>query len=343
MLNRLMKILIIFGILLLLRHLNAPERARTRRSQTYRRLISFQLVSVLTEANAFRRYTRFEPQIFLTRLYRPIQAALNRPRGYYSNSARQRRQRSYFIPSIYRLIRFCMFFAGWSRVSLSFVFDQSITTTRQDIKHISQAIVYNLYDDYVNSPPPGSPNYNALVGAGVFAEHFPTMVYALDICKLKVSRPILHQRDFYDGHHGEHNVGYLVACNGHGHPTYCYGPLPGRYNDLSYYIRCGFYLQPYRYVLNGHYIAADRIFRYYPPPILCAYCGYAQLTVYQMFYNHYHARARVIIENLFGRIKRCIPMWRDYRFSLDDIDLYWRTTLILISIIIQHQSPLRRV
>eukprot|EP01084_Bolivina_argentea_P128920 227795_1 len=277
-LNKLMRLILITSLILII------ARQRTFRWQprgvTYRRYLWYAVINVLGDYDSFRRYTRFTPDVFMHYYYQLIVDDLNMSQAHYLlPDADEHRHRQRAISKISRAIRCSMFFAGWNRSSLVFIFQQSYSTVSRDCIFISRVIVKKLYNKYIYSPLPGTREYNDWVGAGVFAPYFPTTIYAGDVMKISIPRPIMNQRDFYDGHHHEHNVGYFITVNGWGQPCYALGPASGRNQD------------------------GTLIFRYFPPPMLTAYTGLMVYTYFQLFFNYHQSESNLL---------HCVAIAMDY-------------------------------
>ncbi len=176
---------------------------------------------------------------------------------------------------------------------------------------------------------------------GVFNLYFKTSIYAMDIVKFKIKCPRCNQRDYYDGHHCEHNVGVGVVCNGKGVPCLVSDAVAGRISDLTIWNTMCTTSNILQLVLPGNYILADRMFRYLNPPILTAYTGYMILTLHQLYFNYFQSSSRMIIENLFGRVKCYWPIFYYFPFSLNKINRYIKCAFIMTAILIKYQEPLR--
>eukprot|EP01084_Bolivina_argentea_P107369 191969_1 len=317
-LNKLMQLIIVTFLIVIIARRRQRSFKWQPRGVSYQRYIWYAVVHILSDYDSFKRYTRFAPTIFVTYLYNPIQNELNISREHYLfPDANDHRHRHCAISNVARVIRCCMFFAGWNRESLKFVFQQSKSTISRDCIFISRVIIQKLYQRYVYSPLPGTREYNQWLGAGVFARYFPYTIYAADIVKIKILRPLVNQRDFYDGHKHEHNVGYLIKCNGYGWPSYCLGPGPGHIRDATFYANSAIFRHAWRFCAVNNYIFGDRIFRYCPPPMLTAYTGLLVYTYMQLLFNYHQSESRIIIENLFGRLKVLFPIFFFHRYRLE--------------------------
>ena len=62
--------------------------------------------------------------------------------------------------------------------------------------HICTLVLHQLSPTYLYAPTPGS-------------FEFPHVVYAADVVKISIRRPMKNHRHFFDGHHWEYNVGLL--------------------------------------------------------------------------------------------------------------------------------------
>eukprot|EP01083_Nonionella_stella_P182366 656061_1 len=338
--NKLMRIILILGVVMLVKHLS--NYRMQPRGVSYTRYIWPVLVNIFENVDVFKEHTRFEPMIFITYVWNPIKRNMRLSREHFlvtDGIIHQNRRAQ--IPDVCRVIRALMWYSGWKPKSLVLIFKQSKSTISRDVRFIAQLINMRLYSRHIYCPIPGSTAYQLWLGAGVFYPRWPSVIYAVDVMKLSIARPCFNQQDFYDGHHHDHNIGYLVACNGWGWPCYIYGPQPGHRNDLSYYRNCQLYRNPDRFVFGGNYVFGDRIFRYYDVPMITPFHGMWFYTLYELLFNYYQSQSRVIIENLFGRFKVLWNIWCIWNNNLSDLDLHFRATMTLTCIIIKHQDPLR--
>eukprot|EP01083_Nonionella_stella_P002239 6446_1 len=343
MMNKLMRLLLIIAIVTLTHRLLRQNIGNVDHGH-YSCLLFGGIVNILSEVDIFKKYTRLDPHIFLHYVWYPLKPHLNISREHFMvHDNQEHRRRRTQLPNIFRTVRALMCYAGYKMNSLVLIFNQTNGTISMDVKFIGQLIVATLYDGYVYCPTPGSPAYYQTVGSGVFEGIFPHTCYSLDVVKVRIPRPVAHQRDYFDGHHGHHAFGYLCMVNGFGEPVYVYGPYEGRINDITYYTNCAIYREPLRFLLPNDLVFADRIFRYFPPPIVTPYCGLVVFTLYQLLFNFMHAHCRVLVENFFGRLKSIWRIFLYYPYSLQNLDIHWRACIVLTAIIIKHQDPLRRV
>eukprot|EP01083_Nonionella_stella_P275899 937148_1 len=316
---------------------------------TIRPMVLIQINVLLSHYNLFKGCTRFDPLVFVCRLYRPLEPHLNEPcdtlnvgvRRYIHNVIGvRRRSRRRAIGKFARLTRCTMHYSGWNRWSLTVLFGQSISATNKDIRFISKLIVTHLHSIYVDRLIPGSWKYNILRGSGVLYPHWPRAVYIIDVIKIKIQRPHFTQRMWYDGHKKYHCVGYIVITDGFGVPHLIYGPQAGRDPDLTILRHAGLD-RIGAVVLEGDSIIGDRIFRWLGAPYLCHFTGYNYYNVFELFFNFYLSKSRVIVENFFARTKTLWPAIEYYKGKLENADYSIRSAFIMTSIIIQHQDPLR--
>ncbi len=335
-LTKVAQILLIYAVVTIIK----AKRSRKLRG-SYKKLLFISLAQILSDFDLFQSCTRFQPQIWLQYLYRPIMAHLNDGREFYLFPGVHQRQRRKALPKELRLLRFNMRYTGWRTSALVLIFGQSRQTVNRDCTFIAQVIVKTLYKKYIHLAVPGTREYSQWLGCGVFAPHFMTTIYAVDMMKIKIYKPRVNQRDYFDGHHHEHNVGFGVMCNGFGGPSLVSAPFPGRIPDGTIWHHMLTYANLDINVLPNHYIIGDRIFRFEPPPMLTAYTGYDEYTPQQLLFNYHQASSRIIIENLFGRFKVLFPIFYLWIWPLEWIDLYVQCGFAMLSIILNHQHPLR--
>eukprot|EP01083_Nonionella_stella_P091714 256453_1 len=333
-LRRILEILLLSALLLFKTH----HREKRGPYQVFA-LISG--VQILSQYDLFYRCTRFCPQVFVQHLYGPIQSDLDCAREYYLIPSIVQRRRRKPLPKLLRCIRFCMRYSGWPTATLILIFGQSQQTIDRDCVFIAQIIVHKLYTKYVHLAYPGTPEYASWLGCGVFESHFPTMLYAIDIMRIPCNKPRTNQRDFFDGHIHSHAVGIGAMCNGDGIPCYVSRAYSGHTQDGTIWQRMKRRINLNRYVLPHNYIAADRIFRYEDPPILTHYTAHDHFTMEMLLFNYQLSSSRIIIENMFGRFKTIFPIFRLWTFGMEHIDLYIECGMVMLSIILKHQAPLR--
>ena len=335
-LSRVLQLYIVTAIIIVWYILNSTLRDKRG---SYNKLLWFHCAEILSDYDIFRRYTRFTPTTFVNYLWLPLQDDLKLPRNFMLSNTRRKQKCQ--ISDINRLIRYCMYMAGWTTASLSLIFRQSCETVICDIDFIAELIVSKLYNKYIYLPPVNSLKYNSLIGSGVLDPYFPNAIYVIDVVKIRIQKPRYNQRNYYDGHHKQHDCGFLVMCTGSGEPVFISDQFEGRKPDGVIWHESSISSNTHQYIQPNNYILADRIFRYEPPPLLTSYTGYNHYTQHQLLFNYHHAQCRVIVENLFGRLKKLYPCFLLWKRSRTKLKLHFYASMTTLCIILQNQDPLR--
>lgn len=159
-------------------------------------------------------------------------------------------------------------------------------------------------------------------------------------------RPVRNQREFYDGHHKQHDLGYFVCCSAEGIVVMVFGGAHCRLNDLQVLRNCSdFTTNQQHYITGNDRILFDGIFASVGPPFITPFVrrGGRQLSALERRYNRILSRARIIIENVFARIKTLWPIvGRVYRLSKESLDITVRNAFILHNIVVKYQSGMGR-
>eukprot|EP01084_Bolivina_argentea_P162243 282374_1 len=271
------------------------------------------ITTLASDPARFKKMTRFEPDIWYTQFFQPMEEQIQWPRCWYQNVGIDSneypfKKKACNLSAEERLLRFNFYCTGIDYRCIELFFGQSKSVFYEDIDHIAKIGVKVLSAKWLTHPAPNTTEYDALVGAGVFEDIFDITPYAMDVVKIKIRKPQYGQRDYYDGHHKQHDIGFLVMCDGYGIVRYFYGGAVGRTNDIRMYSESDLFNNTQNYVQDGHYILADGIFRYFPPPLLTRYCNRQHLSEFEHAFNYQHSECRVIIENVFGRMKTLFPI-----------------------------------
>jgi len=201
------------------------------------------VADIITNPTRFYCLTRFEPQVWLDNFLNPIYSFITYPRNFHNttdlnvlnHTFPRRRSAQIDIPE--RLFRWNLILRGIPINTLTWIFDQSISTLYADFHHISKLVLHVFWRSYLYHPTPGSVEYNGLVGHGAFRD-FNSVVYAADVVKVGVRCPTRNHRTYFDGHHWKYTAGYWCACDGNGVVRMVFGHSPGSYNDLRTLTDC---------------------------------------------------------------------------------------------------------
>ena len=156
---------------------------------------------------------------------------------------------------------------------------------------------------------------------------------------METTRPVKHQRAFWDGHHREHNVGFLEFCDGRGVSDMVFGWTYGAMNDIQIWNCSPYYNNIQQYIGNTQ-VLFDGIFEFVDGPFLTPIRDAS--TPAEIIYNCLQREARVIIENKFARTKVLWPLiGLKYNLDIDLIGLVYYNCVLLTNIIILVQDPLR--
>eukprot|EP01083_Nonionella_stella_P167425 562674_1 len=208
----------------------------------------------------FKRFTNMTVDVFVSRLLSPIFERMKLPRDFWQNNVIRKCRRAQ-IHMADRVVRACMVSRGVKLSHAAFFSNQATTTVAKDVKHVARIIVTYLSNQYLYLPPVDGPEYNALKGAGNFVD-FPQAVYAGDVTKIRIPRPVKDQELFYDGHHHMHSVGFLCFIDGNGVCRGIHGPSIGRKNDIQIWCDSVWCEQVHDLVAAGDLILFDGAFRY---------------------------------------------------------------------------------
>ena len=149
--------------------------------------------------------------------------------------------------------------------------------------------------------------------------------------------------DFYDGHHKEHNVGWLNLM---GHDC-CVcgfsGPHPGRMNDLQMW---SIWEKENKFseTFGRKKLVADGIFTH-ARPAGCTVVNYPDpITEEQKIANLLHKVTRVPLENYHSRQKTWWTILaKPYTLDYNDFGIIYFAIIVLTNFLIKEQSPLRNI
>ena len=114
------------------------------------------------------------------------------------------------------------------------------------------------------------------------------------------------QRNYYDGHHRQHDVGFLTFCDCFGVTRLVHGPVRGAANDINSWYTSDFKQNINRYFGNHGKVLFDGIYAYVNGPFICSFPNPSNLREY--LFNALHSQARSIIENTYSRQKLWWPI-----------------------------------
>ena len=171
---------------------------------------------------------------------------------------------------------------------------------------------------------------------------FRNAPYIADCTSIKISKPTYGQRHWFNGHKKCHTADFQLVHGGIGRAYHVSGPAPGSTNDITQAKKSIFYTNPQRYLEPNHKIISDLAYYYVGYPYLTKIHFQESYTPREIQYNSYHAKARVISENYYCRMKTIFPIFAFYTLKLDDIGFIFRAWVIVTNVIITIQDPLRK-
>ena len=116
---------------------------------------------------------------------------------------------------------------------------------------------------------------------------------------------------------------------------WCYGSM----NDIQIYYLSPYYNNFARYIGNTN-VLFDGVMDFVQGPFLCPIRNPSSLG--HVVYNYFQRNGRVIIENVFGRIKLLWPLvGLKYNLHLNLLGITYFNCVLLTNIIIIHQDPMR--
>ena len=149
-----------------------------------------------------------------------------------------------------------------------------------------------------------------------------------------------NQRSYYDGHHCEHNVGFLEFVDNKGITRLVHGAARGSHNDINIWYQSDYSKDVNKY-FGDYKVLFDGIYEYVDGPFLCPIRRPASRT--DVMYNILQRDDRSIVENKFGRTKVCWPLVGvQYNLKLSMVGIVYRVCVLLTNILIKHQHPLRK-
>ena len=145
---------------------------------------------------------------------------------------------------------------------------------------------------------------------------------------------------YYDGHHCQHNVGFLTFCDSIGVTRLVHGPVRGGANDINLWYSSDFYQNQWFFFGNCK-VLFDRIYRFAEGPFICQIKN--PIGRAQKLYNFCHTLSRSVIEHTYSRQKTYFPiLGLKFPFNLKFIGLVYRVCVILTNVLIIHQNPMRQ-
>ena len=159
--------------------------------------------------------------------------------------------------------------------------------------------------------------------------------------QIRIQKPSVSQRDYYDGRKKFHCKSYLYVHDGDGKSVYIHGGERGATNDQTLLSQSSFGRNINRFVENGNYVLCDGAWRNEGAPYLCRFTDRESLTAAEMTFNYILSEKRVICENYYGRMHAIFPILNHFQQRLSKLDVWVRALSFLTNIHIQHQSPLR--
>ena len=246
-----------------------------------------------------------------------------------------------------RLLRYYMQNTNHSVPSLISTFGQNKSTIYSDYKFIAFTIVKVMGDEWCSLLIPGTPDYDNLIGQGVFSEEgdilFDNVPYVCDVTSVQIARPRLAQRTYYNGHKKCHTVDFHCTHSGTGRVYGVTGPIPGSHNDVQAARTSLIYRERNTYLSPNHAVLADLAYYHIGKPFLCRISFQESYTELENQFNMAHSRARVISENWYGRFKGYWTYFgKPWQMRLQDIGISFRALTITTNVIITMQDPLRR-
>ena len=129
-----------------------------------------------------------------------------------------------------------MFNTNHSVTTLQATFGQAKSIIFEDYKFISRSLVFAFGREWLSLPEAGTVEYNNLLGAGVFSEGdqviFGNVPHVCDVTSIRICRPKLAQRAYFNGHKKYHTVDFHCVHSGTGRVYSVVGPIPGAHNDV---------------------------------------------------------------------------------------------------------------
>ena len=159
--------------------------------------------------------------------------------------------------------------------------------------------------------------------------------------QIKIPKPKIAQREYYDGRKGYHCKNYLYLHTGDGTAVYIHGGERGATDDVTLLRRSSFGRNIDRYVDFGDYVICDGAWKNCGPPFLCRFTNRVNFTAAELAFNYVLSEKRVICENYHGRLHLLFPILHYFTHRLDKLDVWIRGLSHLTNIHIQQQSPLR--
>ncbi len=195
--------------------------------------------------SAFQLQFGFERGVLQRRVLNPLAAEIRRVEQL---KARKRRKE---LDIVMRCLRFIELMRGRQLVDMVRSYGQSRSTVHNDFYLWLAAARRVLVPLWISMPLAGSAEYQALVGAGVFARRLPMVVYNADMTFVEIEEPDDSdiQREFYSGKYKSHGLLFLSFIDGFGRTGGIAGPFVGCTHDKTAIVQADLVERMERYVL----------------------------------------------------------------------------------------------
>ncbi len=178
---------------------------------------------------AFQMTFGLERTVFQDHVLKPLAAEIQRV------EAQRSKKRKRELDMVMRCLRFLSLMRGGTVRAAVNAYGQGSTTVHKDFYFWLTTARKVLVPLWISMPLAGSPEYLALVGAGVFARRMPMAIYNADMTFVPIREPSDSdvQADYYSGKYKDHGLLFFSFLDGYGRTTGIAGPFLGCTSDSA--------------------------------------------------------------------------------------------------------------
>jgi len=345
---------------------HSKKKKKTRKPRKVKPEVIRRLRDLFADQHYFEMRTAFTVGLFRRDVVAPLARFMD---GELTSSLIRKAPLYCELPNDLRVLRWLLYCRGARMMDVAWEFGQSLAQTNKDVYYIMSIAGYVLSDQVIKLIEPASREYSLARGGGNFAD-FPQAVYAGDGMHVKIRRPKKRLREmvFYDKKHKTHSVNFIMFADGAGRIRSISGPFVGSANDITAYrtsigqsvSTCVSWLLKlllshththHRWLRPGDKILFDGIMRQSMEEFIVPRRAHrkGKKGLYQKLpmppldreHDREHGAARVVIEHVFGKMKRVFPVLEPFRGRQKYMGMTVRAVAWLTTVRHYHLSPVR--